>query len=197
MTFQWQVSEDGVVNQALVSTSRNPFKFILPSGVLTVGRSYTITVIVADTLFGGQAYSVVSVDIAPSAVVAVISGGAYQSWRVGETALTIDGSGSYDLDTVDSLAGHDLKYTWACDQNKSTISLADSFCEHLMPTSSPQNTEIILNMTFTDFNAIIGATFVVSLQIEGSYNRSDFAHVVVTVAESLAPKIDLLSFPPK
>jgi hypothetical protein len=197
MTFQWQVSEDGVVSQQLLSTSNNPFKFGLPGGVLSVGSTYTITVLVKDTLFGGQSYSSVTVEVVPSAVVAVISGGAYQSWRVGEAALTLDGSGSYDLDAGEGVASESLTFTWSCDQSQSPVVLETSFCAQLLPAQQQQSSEATLDMSFMDFSSVLGATFTITLQLEGSHNRSDSTSVSVLVAESSSPKITLLSFPGK
>ena len=98
MTFDWQVSRDGVVNPLLSSKSRNPFKYLLPGNMLNVSETYIITVTVVDSVYGGAAYSTVSVAVIPSAVRAVISGGSHQMWRVGEADLTLDGSDSFDVD---------------------------------------------------------------------------------------------------
>ena len=194
MTFLWQVAEDGVLNEQLASTSKNPFQFILPGSVLNAGSIYTITVSVVDTMFGGESYSSVTVEVGPSPVVAAVTGGEYQSWRVGGATLTLDASNSYDMDTGEGTA---LSYEWSCIQNQSSASLGASFCAQLFLTPLLEASELTLDMSFMDFSGFVGATFAIGLRIEGSYNRSASTKVLVTVDESTSPKITLLSFPSK
>ena len=197
MSFQWEVSEDGVINQQLVSSSRNPFKFVLPGGLLSVGSVYTIKVIVIDTVYGGQSYSTVTVEVIPSTVIADIAGGTYQTWRVGETPVVLDGTGSYDVDIGSNIANQNLNYVWSCDHSKSLVSLVSSFCTQLLPSGLTTTSTMTLQMSFMDFNTIIGASFVISLQIDGSYNRSYTTFVSITITQSTSPKISVLSYPTK
>jgi len=197
MKFQWWVTDNGVINDQLTSTSRNPFKFSLPGGVLEVEKTYMVVVSVTDTVFGGQSSASIEMTVIPSEVVAVISGGAFQSWRVGEAAPVVDGSGSFDLDVGEGTGLSLLNYSWYCDESQSTVALDASFCSNLMPLSNHQSSQITLDTSFMDFSSLVGASFVIQLRVEGSHNRSDVASVTVTVAESTSPKISLLSFPDK
>eukprot|EP00603_Paraphysomonas_imperforata_P004070 CAMPEP_0114436534 /NCGR_PEP_ID=MMETSP0103-20121206/13510_1 /TAXON_ID=37642 ORGANISM="Paraphysomonas imperforata, Strain PA2" /NCGR_SAMPLE_ID=MMETSP0103 /ASSEMBLY_ACC=CAM_ASM_000201 /LENGTH=73 /DNA_ID=CAMNT_0001606823 /DNA_START=84 /DNA_END=302 /DNA_ORIENTATION=+ len=72
-------------------------------------------------MYGGQSSSSVMVLVVPSEVVAVIAGGRYQSWRVDESALTLDGSDSYDLDIGPGEENQYLNYSWSCDQSQSPV----------------------------------------------------------------------------
>jgi hypothetical protein len=190
MKVNWQVSEAGVVSSELVSKSQNPFGFILPGGQLTVGSLYTITVIVIDEKYRRQSFATVSVTVVPSDVVAVISGGSVQSWRVGEAEFSLDGSGSYDLDTD----FFELSYLWTCDQSQSKVALESSFCLLLLPSSIQRSDAIVLNHDlFANTTSVIGASVRFTLRIMGTSNRTDSASVLVSFTESTSPKIILSS----
>ena len=197
MIVSWNVSEDGVANQLLSSTSRNPFRFLLPGNVLNVGSNYIITVSVKDSLYGGEAYSAVSALVVPSNVIAVITGGEQQIWRVGDNDLVLNGSESFDMDVGEGLPGQGLSYEWACGCNESTMSLNANFCDIVLPNSSRQASHISLNMSGMDLSGAIGSIFSITLSVYGSFNRSDSAVTSVVIAESASPKISLLSYPQK
>jgi hypothetical protein len=192
MTFKWQVSENGGTIVHLVSESRNPFRFKLSGGKLSVGSTYRITLAVTDSIGGGQSFSSVTVVVIPSDVVAVIAGGASNSWRIGDDALTFDGSGSYDMDR-DQDEDQSLTYLWTCDQDMSPVSLEDTFCSSLLPAANRNDTKVTLNANFRDFSSVVGASVYLTLRVDGSNNRSDSATVSVTVAESTSPKITIIA----
>ena len=198
MSFHWKVTEDGVSVDHIISTSRDPYKFMLPSFTLNAGHSYTINIVVADEQFGGQSSAYVFVEIVHSDMVAVISGGASRTWRVGDGNIMIDVSTSHDPDAI----GEDssiLEYRWSCDQSQTLVALSHTFCTELLPmtarlSSSPQLT---LDMSFADFSSLIGASFKILLEVLGSSNRTGTASVSYTILQSDSPKISFLSDPPR
>ena len=198
MSFHWKVTEDGVSVDHIISTSRDPYKFMLPSFTLNAGHSYTINIVVADEQFGGQSSAYVFVEIIHSDMVAVSSGGASRTWRVGDGNIMIDVSNSYDPDAI----GEDssiLEYRWSCDQSQTLVALSHTFCTELLPmtarlSSSPQLT---LDMSFADFSSLIGASFKILLEVLGFSNRTGTASVTYSVLQSDSPKISFLSDPPR
>ena len=192
MSLAWKVFRDGDHMQHLSSVSRNSFRFLLPGHMLSVG-SYLVTVTVVDTLFGGHAHSVIAVDVIPSDVIAVIAGGAHQTWQAIDGDMIIDGSHSYDEDIGQGLPSQGLSFFWTCDHNESTVLLQDSFCDDILPVSMQRAS----NISLRNVNGAVGATFALTLMVEGSFNRSASTKVFVTISESFAPKILLVAYPYK
>ena len=198
MSFHWKVTEDGVSMDHIISTSRDPYKFVLPSFTLNAGHSYTIDIVVADEKFGGQSSAYVFVEIVHSDMVAVISGGASRTWRVGDGNIMMDVSTSHDPDAIGENSSI-LEYRWSCDQSQTLVALSHTFCTELLPitsrlSSSPQLT---LDMSFADFSSLIGASFKILLEVLGSSNRTGTASVSYTILQSDSPKISFLSEPPR
>ena len=193
---KWQVLESGVINNQLTSTSRSPFKFLLSGSLLGIEHVYIVTVIVTDTLYGESSSASVEIEVVPSGIRAIISGGADKLWHVGDGPITVDGSGSYDPDDVTSLA-----FYWSCDESISHVYLPPSFCSALFPPEASQqqgsSRQLFLNTSFMDFNEVIGSSFLIQLRIEGSHNRSDMTFVTYTIFQSTSPKITFLSDPPR
>ena len=198
MILHWKVSENGVRMENLLSTSKDPYKFILPSFVLNAGHSYTVTIFAIDQRFGGQSSASVIVDVVPSDVVAIISGGASRVWRFHDGNITIDASNSYDPDAV----GEDsslLEYIWSCSQSQWWMTMTHSFCSELLPvtsrlTSSPR---LSLDMSVANFSRFVGASFTILLEVMGLWNRTDIASVSYTITHSNSPRITFIPDPPK
>ena len=188
---KWQVLESGVINNQLTSTSRSPFRFLLSGSLLSIAHVYIVTVVVTDTLYGESSSASVGMEIIPSGIRAIISGGVDKLWHVGDGPITVDGSGSYDPDDVTSLA-----FYWSCDESISHVYLPPSFCSDLFPPEASQQ-QLFLNTSFMDFNEVIGSSFLVQLRTEGSHNRSDVTFVTYTIFQSTSPKITFLSDPPR
>jgi hypothetical protein len=203
MSFSWEILGKNSSRVDIVSTSTDETKFQLPGFQLTAGVTYTITVTVADvaSLFGEASYYTVTVEVLPSDLVAVIQGGSSQTWRVGES-LTLDGSGSYDVDTGLDAPGANLTHLWTCDHLASSDSSSDvplpcSFCDQLQSQSSFTSSNLTFTSDFLDFNTILGAQFVMRLNVSGSCGRSVEVSVMVTITAPTSPVLLLLSAPSK
>ena len=198
MSFRWKLSENGMGIDHLISSSRNPYKFFLSSFALDAGSSYTISIIVTDTQFGGQSSATVIVEVVLSDVVAIISGGASRVWRVDDGNITVDASNSYDPDAM----GEDssiLEYKWSCDQSQSLVLLSSSFCTEVMPMALglSSSSHLSLDMSMADPSSWIGASFAILLEVVGSLNRTDTTSVSYTILRSDSPKISFVSDPPQ
>jgi hypothetical protein len=122
LAFFWTLSSDtGVLaGNNFVSTSKDPKKYKLSPNTLTVGRYYSAKVAVLHQESSKSASATATIFVAPSAVVASISGGSERSIKIGYT-LKIDGSGSYDEDTGDRSS---LTFVWSCVQSAPVYSPA-------------------------------------------------------------------------
>ena len=197
MILHWEVSEKGVTIDHLSSTSRDPFKFMLPGLSLSAGHSYTVTIVVTDKLFGGQASASVFVEITPSDVVAVITGGASRIWSVDDGNITVDASNSYDPDAVSKDLSL-LEYKWSCGQSQSRETLSYSFCTELLsPLRRSSSPQLTLDMSVANLNDLIGASIVISVEVVGSLNRTDNASVSYTIIQSNSPRISFAADPPQ
>lgn len=140
------------------------------------------------------------VNIIPSALVLVISGGSFQTWRFGE-ALVLDASGSYDVDTGARTA---LKFVWSCEAfvlNNPVTEQNSSLCpDYMIRACASEDTSVLtFNNTFAAvIGDIIGTTMKIQATISDTgYNRSISEEIFITLTEALAPKITLLFAPTK
>jgi len=200
MGYAWVVSVNNTVIPSLVSSSRDETRFQLAGFQLTVGILYTITLTVTDRAFAfGETvpYSV-EVEVLPSDLKAVVTGGASQSWKVGEL-LVLNGSSSYDIDVNDGAAHYvvngNITHEWTCEYIATAVPLPSDFCTQLIASSSISSSIISVDDTFMNFNTIIGASFAMRLNVSGTYGRSDSVAVVITIRKASAASILLVSAP--
>ena len=147
-------------------------------------------------IMGGQGQSSLTVEVVPSDLVSIISGGHLQTWRFGEE-MRLDGSESYDADTLEN---SQLFFSWKCASNESEslIALGVSFCDDVIPFESGIGSGVVLSRhIFDNDESLIGAKFKIYLIVSGSYNRSATTSVLISIAPSLSPKITILSSPSK
>ncbi len=123
ISFSWGVYLDNVLQGAFVSTSKNPYKFSLGGYALNTGKTYEFRASAVYDSQGTSAFSSVEVNVEADELVPSISGASERSVKLGET-ITVDGSGSYDLEFSigERLNENDMHYAWSCETLEPTPS---------------------------------------------------------------------------
>ena len=124
ISYTWKVYKDKVYVSDIQSESMSPTVFKLSPYVLDNSGAYVIqvTAVVSSTTvtLTGQQYSTaaITINMGQSGVVASIAGGALRTLNT-VNGITLDGSGSYDLDyPTDSSI---LSYLWSCAEYSPTF----------------------------------------------------------------------------
>ncbi|WP_304192649.1 REJ domain-containing protein, partial [Phenylobacterium aquaticum] len=121
LSVAWVVTQAGVVNSSLVSTSKNNRVFALPAFALQPSTLYEVTATVTLVTNSHAASSAsVFLNVGRGSLQALIAGSNVLSVKSGGSVL-VDGSGSYDSD--DSVqATNGLSFAWSCSQQSPTVS---------------------------------------------------------------------------
>ncbi|OQR92705.1 transmembrane protein [Achlya hypogyna] len=150
LTFQWYVGPSGGAAQVVTSLSRNPRQLQLPARTYGYG-TYTVTVFVAVT---GQPMqnntASVTVQVVPSNLVAIITGG---SRTVGnQNDLVLNGSTSYDPDMPTTA----LLHMWQCADaatgavSCAGVAIANGSTSIVAKANLPPSTTISIQLTVLD-----------------------------------------------
>jgi hypothetical protein len=114
LVYAWAItSNTNSDSSTLLSTSRDPTKFILPAYLLHVATVYTVTVTVTNTQSLKSSQSAVTLAVLRGSIVAIISGGSAQSFRQ-STNFSLSASSSFDEDVHPSSPSQYLNYEWTC-----------------------------------------------------------------------------------
>jgi hypothetical protein len=191
LSYGWEVKLNGVVQESIVSVSKQSSVFKLNPFTLATNTQYEVVLTVREE--SGENSKVSSqVYVESSDLVAIVSGASEVSIRSQKT-LSIDGSTSLDQD-VQTLIGQaaGLTYAWSCEQIKPVYSPT---CP--LPNFVSSNTEVL---TIESNNDAIGDTSRVTLTVSDS-TRSSSSYILVESVAATAPvlsvttkTIDLLDF---
>lgn len=199
LVYSWTISRDSVPEFGLISSSKDPSRFVLGPYALSVNTLYTIdvTATIVSTAnswaSNSAAAAAIQVWIVSGDLVAVIEGGTTRSLRVGQL-MWLDASRSYDEDVLPSLAStSSFQYTWTCLQVAPSLS---NDCKDIFNASMYSSSA---NLATLQLRALQTApaegqwTVVVTEGIASDRNgqRSAHATVVVTILPALAPIIQL------
>lgn len=121
----WTVSQAGIQNLTIISSSRQSNVFLLQPYYLNANTLYKISLQALYTTSYTSSFTSVQVSVSQSSLVAVIVGGSTRGLRLG-TKTSLDGSASYDQDQ-NGVTGLEagLSYLWTCMKIAPTI---NSFC---------------------------------------------------------------------
>lgn len=97
LVYTWAAYKDGTQDFSIVSRSKQFYSFKLSAFALAVNSVYTFVLTVLDTSSLQSSVKTITVNVEPSNIVAVISGGIDRAILLG-SSLTIDASQSYDQD---------------------------------------------------------------------------------------------------
>lgn len=107
LNYTWTAYTSGVQDLALVSTSKQYYSYKLDPHSLAVNTLYTFSLTVLDTVSLESSSNRVQVNIVPSHLVAIISGGGTQAVLLGNS-ITLDASSSYDNDVSGTIRREEL-----------------------------------------------------------------------------------------
>ena len=172
LIYIWSAYKGGIQNFSLISTSKQNNTFRLSPYTLSVGTPYTIKLTVLDTLSHRSSTGSITVNIIPSNLVAIISGGSYKN-VLQFTSILLDASSSYDRDQfgISGLAAG-LSFLWTCVQTEPTISSSCplSFTSLKSPTltayAGDSSASTVSALTVTVFDATRSATSTVYLTVQ-------------------------------
>jgi hypothetical protein len=181
LKYEWSVVRDGVEDNSLKSTSKTPTLFKLSPNTLRFGSNYDIKVTVTDTSTGLSSSDHFLISVAPSPLIALITGATRRSLHVDGTIL-LNASLSHDPDGMSTFSSSTLQLTWSCSRVRPTFS---SSCElDLFPganglltiSSSPQS--------------VVDSQFNVTL-IVSDVSRQSSASVLVDITPSNHPILSI------
>ena len=190
--FKWTLYDFyGVV--PVLSKSRDPSHFVLPSGVLNVSTTYFLSLVVYNNItMLDSSLSSLTIYVESSGVVANIVGGDSRSSDIFQ-AVYINASSSYDMDYP---SNRRLMYTWSC------VQIYPSYngpCTDLYPASIfADKSQPILKLnphlsaavkSFTNYFAI----FNVSVVVTNDMCRQSEAYTLLSIFPTFLPQF--LIFP--
>ena len=169
------------------SVSQSPAVFKLRPYVLSVHQQYLVRLTVRSLLSGRSTATSVYVTVAPSVVVAEITGSANRAVKAGET-ITLDASKSYD-DDVQGKTGlaAGLRFLWSCVQTEPSFNVS---CPLLLsaPSLLGQITAVEkLNVTATRVNT----TALLTVTVYDATTRSSTATVEVRATNAKLPVLEI------
>ena len=117
VSYEWRlyndVSEGGLIDTGLRSTSKNPAFFKLEGYSLNASANFVLAVTATDLVIGINAATTLLLTVEPSGVVALIKGGS-RSVSILQ-AVVLSAAGSYDQDVeFKSGASAGLSFAWSC-----------------------------------------------------------------------------------
>jgi hypothetical protein len=183
--YKWSIYQ-GTTLLNLLSTAKDPSKFVLPSYSLQLNTGYQVQV--TASYQGSSSSFSTQIDVVSGAIVPMIQGGFDQVVRAG-SSLLLDGSRSYDQNqkiALGSAAG--LSYSWSCLQISPTL---NETCINIFGLSSVQqlSTEtIILTASLSAVGYVAQITLTV---LDITTSRSASKVVTVTVLPPVSAGISL------
>eukprot|EP01040_Poterioochromonas_malhamensis_P007711 gene7711-8327_t len=194
LSYSWSVA---VINDGnsftklsgLVSTSKDPSRFLLPAFSLTAGLSYQITVNVTYIPSGTFSIASAQLVVPQGKVKAVIAGSSQQNVRVKES-LILDASRSYDEDVANSFGtAAGLQYQWSCVQTEPVLNNSCAAIFDMAKWTASITTGSMLISTLS--SASNTKAQVTVLIVDKTNTRSSSVTIVVSVLPALLPTISL------
>jgi hypothetical protein len=183
--YKWSIYQ-GTTPLTLLSTAKDPSKFILPAYSLQLNTGYQVQV--TATYQGSSSSVSTQVNVISGELIPVVQGGNDQVVRAG-APLFLDGSKSSDQNkkgTVGLSAG--LSYSWSCLQISPTLT---ETCLNVFGSSSlPSTDSIQLTAVLSAVGYFAQITMTVS---DVSTSRSASAVITVTVLPPVSASIALQS----
>ena len=115
VVLSWSILQNGIEIERIKSKSTDPFKYLLPSFVLTVKEIYVVRLTAFDPISYVSSECSVTVLVQPAALFAVISGGSIISISLSRPSV-LDASRSYDSNLSPTARYNDinLSFQWKC-----------------------------------------------------------------------------------
>jgi hypothetical protein len=183
--FKWSIYQ-GTTPLTLLSTAKDPSKFILPAYSLQLNSGYQVQV--TATYQGSSSSVSTQVNVISGELIPVIQGGNDQVVRAG-AVLSLDGSKSSDQNkkgVIGFSAG--LSYSWSCLQISPTLT---ETCLNVFGSSSlPSTDSIQLTAVLSAVGYVAQITMTIS---DASTSRSVSTVVTVTVLPPVSASIALQS----
>jgi hypothetical protein len=183
ITYTWSVYDVNDNLLAINNQAKSDSKFVREAYTFDPNTKYYVKVTATYTSAGTSASTKIVLSTLTGDLMPVIAGGSYQTVRLGYE-LTIDGSGSYDIDLVDKTLSN-LNYTWSC------VTISPDYSENCSVSivDSTQNgylTIAALDDTYKDY--VSRVTMTVS-----DRSRESSAYVDVKVVASDSPVIAMIT----
>jgi sugar lactone lactonase YvrE len=188
--YDWTIQRSGSQLFSILSTSRDPTKFILPPYSLEKNTIYSVQLL---TSFGSvSALTSVNVAVGIGNLVLVVLGGTSTRIVREMDGLNIDASKSYDSDVVGKTGlGAGLFFSWTCIQVLPSLnsSCAAGFLNHNLLTAS-QDEKVLLQTTEDSAGSMFRLTVVVE---DADRSRTSSATLDIEIVPLLAATISLSS----
>jgi hypothetical protein len=184
----WRCYQGGVLQTELVSTSKNPSKFILPAFSLGAGLVYEVQFVGSITSSAGAAARVstssTTVYVERSQLVAEVLGGLERNLP-SDSSLAIDASGSYDPDQR-GVYGVDagLQFSWACVQLEP---MSDS-CSVILSTTGDGVLSVLAG---ANSGGVVSQITMTVKDSDSEIGRSKTKTITVTVLDPLQPVVEM------
>ena len=176
LSYSWTLYKS-FVYQNIISTSVDPRRYRLPSFSLSAGGLYQLRVEVF-TVTGATAYSLLEIYVVHDILLPIVYGG-YARVNPLDTMLSLDGSGSLDLDYPES-EEINLNYLWSC--NYMNPSLFGVACNEVI--SSNLNSSSI---TVQPYGLELDSLYQFTLSISSIDGRSASVGVLVEPSRAGSP----------
>jgi hypothetical protein len=191
-TFEVVTQTEKQFQRFIISISKDPSRFVLPSYSLLSNHTYEIILTVSSAFGYFQSSSTsLQVVVKQGSLLAKIKGGTNErNIRNGES-LSLDASNSYDEDKGDTVRGRDagLRFEWVCMQTKPIVNRTS--CAILFELHYPLFSSIITMKASTNSeNSKAQWTLLIS---DESGSRSTSSSIIVSILPLLSPTISLQS----
>jgi hypothetical protein len=181
LQYEWRLYLGPIYQSNLTSTSLDPRYFMLPAFVLEIATSYTLKVIVTSRTSSTMSFSAdanVELQVQPAGVLASIQGGTARTVST-EAVVTVNASGSYDLDYPAS----SLVYEWGC---KMTHPRHGDDC----PFDTPSLVAFIIRIGQVSES---GAMYLLSLKAISSIGMVGEFNQTLTFIDSVIPELSVVT----
>ncbi len=181
--YSWSVYDVNNNDLDITNQAKSDSKFVREAYSFDANTKYYIKVTATYTSEGTSATYKILLSTLTGDIVPVISGGSYQTVRLGHE-LTVDGSGSYDIDLADKSLSN-LNYTWSC----VTISPAYSENCSISMIESEQNgylTVAALDAAYENYTSRITMT-------TSDATREAAAYVDIKIIASSSPVVTMVT----
>ena len=189
LDYKWTISLNDVIDTALVSSSKDPSKLMLPAYSLQTGMLYDVSLSVTMLSSLKSSRTFAQVYVQPGSVVAVVTGGLERSLRF-KSSLLIDASSSYDEEVRD-VVGVDagLSFSWSCMQISPSFS---STCDATLSVTAMSPTAISVSADRSVEFLATTNEFTITLW-DAAAVRSSSVYVVVRVVPSISAVVQVTS----
>eukprot|EP01038_Epipyxis_sp_PR26KG_P005469 gene5469-7572_t len=188
LSLTWSVTKNNAQLFQLVSTSKDPTKFRLPSYSFPSLGNFLITLTVQITATQKSSSTSVLVVVQPGKIYASLSVGRTVSVRK-ENTLTISGASSYDDDQY-GVSAFDAKLVFQWSSQQIYPSLNSSCSSFLTESYDSYGTLSV----FAKLSGVVNSQCLIALTVTDANNtRSSQTSTTVTILSSLTPTISLTS----